>query len=137
MMMVPCNLCAWAEEADQQLVLRNDLSLFLQNPRQQGALVGSGVIVPVRHAETVFDLTPEEVSATFALLREVKSWMDATYAPQGYNVGWNCGVVGGQEVMHAHLHVIPRFAREPYAGRGIRYWLKQEANRHSASGPER
>jgi diadenosine tetraphosphate (Ap4A) HIT family hydrolase len=103
--------------------------LFLQNYRQQGALFGSGVIIPVRHAETVFDLTLDEVSATFRLLAEVKRWMDATYQPQGYNVGWNCAAVGGQDVMHAHMHVIPRFDQEPYAGRGIRYWLKQEANR--------
>jgi len=29
----------------------------------------------------------------------------------------------------AHLHVIPTFADEPYAGNGIRHWLKSEANR--------
>jgi diadenosine tetraphosphate (Ap4A) HIT family hydrolase len=103
--------------------------LFLQNSGQQGALFGSGVIIPVRHAETVFDLTPDEVSATFHLLADVKRWMEATYQPQGYNVGWNCWPVGGQDVMHAHMHVIPRFEREPFAGRGIRYWLKQDANR--------
>ena len=33
----------------------------------------------------------------------------------------------GQEVFHAHLHVIPRYADE--TGKGIRYWLKQDANR--------
>lgn len=103
--------------------------LFVQNVRQQGALFGSGVIIPVRHAETVFDLTLDEVCATFRLLSEVKRWLDVKYQPQGYNVGWNCGAVGGQEVMHAHMHVIPRFSQEPYAGRGIRYWLKQDENR--------
>jgi histidine triad (HIT) family protein len=55
--------------------------------------------------------------------------MDERYHPDGYNVGWNCGAVGGQIAMHAHLHVIPRFRQEPYAGRGIRYWLKQPENR--------
>ena len=124
-----CPFCHWTDEPDQQLVRRYDSMLFLQNPRQQGALFGSGVIIPVRHAETVFDLTPDEVAASFVLLGEVKRWMDATYQPQGYNVGWNCWPVGGQLVMHAHMHVIPRFKQEPYAGRGIRYWLKQDENR--------
>jgi histidine triad (HIT) family protein len=124
-----CPLCQWANDPDQRLVCRNDSALFLQHSRHQGVLVGSGVIIPLRHAETVFDLTLGEVTASFQLLAEVKRWMDATYQPQGYNVGWNCWVVGGQDVMHAHMHVIPRFAQEPYAGRGIRYWMKQEANR--------
>ena len=46
-------------------------------------------------------------------------------------MGWNCGAVAGQTVFHAHLHVIPRYAGEPYAGKGIRHWLKQEANRRT------
>lgn len=124
-----CPFCHWADDPDQQLVCRNESTLFLQSPRQQGALFGSGVIIPTRHAETVFDLTPGEVSATFQLLAEVRRWMEATYQPQGYNVGWNCWPVGGQDVMHAHMHVIPRFEQEPFAGRGIRYWLKQDSNR--------
>ncbi len=108
---------------------RNDAAVFLQNDRRQGPLIGSGIIIPVRHAETVFDLTPEEVRATFELLGEVKVRLDQSLHPEGYTIGWNCGAVGGQEIAHAHLHVIPRFAREPYAGRGLRYWLKQDANR--------
>lgn len=91
------------ETAEQRVLLRASLVIFLQNEREQGALRGSGVIVPVRHAEE--------------------------YHPDGYNVGWNCGAVGGQTAMHAHMHVIPRFRQEPYAGRGIRYWLKQPENR--------
>lgn len=126
---VDCPFCQWSADPEQRLVCRNESTLFLQNFRQQGALFGSGVIIPVRHAETVFDLTPDEISATFRLLADVKRWLDVTYEPQGYNVGWNCRPVGGQDVMHAHMHVIPRFAQEPYAGRGIRWWLKQDANR--------
>ena len=42
--------------------------------------------------------------------------MDKEFNPQGYNIGWNCCPVGGQLVMHAHMHVIPRFSQEPLAG---------------------
>ena len=70
-----------------------------------------------------------EIVATFRLLALVKAQLDARWRPDGYNVGWNCGAVGGQTVMHAHLHVIPRFAQEPLAGQGIRAWLKSDANR--------
>jgi diadenosine tetraphosphate (Ap4A) HIT family hydrolase len=124
-----CPFCRWDTDPDQQLVHRAERAVFLQNAQQQGALPGSGVIIPIRHASTLFDLTEAELRDTFMLLRTVREWMDTTYQPDGYNVGWNCGAVAGQEIMHAHLHVIPRFKDEPYAGRGIRSWLKQEANR--------
>ena len=116
-------------ELDATAVFRDDLVVYVQDERYQGALKHSGMIVPVRHAETVFDLTEEELVATFRMLAKVRAWMDERVAPDGYNVGWNCGATGGQEVFHAHLHVLPRFRQEPLAGNGIRAWLKSDANR--------
>lgn len=121
-----CPLCFIKNDKDQSIVLSNEYCLFVQKP--QPVLLGSGLIVPRTHKETVFDLSPQEWQATFELLQQVKERLDDEYQPQGYNIGWNCGVVGGQEIFHAHLHVIPRFEDEPLAGKGIRYWLKQPSN---------
>ena len=84
-------------DGDQTEVFGDSLVAFL-HPSEQGALTGSGVIIPRRHAETVFDLTPEEIFATFALLFKVKAWMETEYEPDCYNVGRNCLEVGGQIV---------------------------------------
>lgn len=119
--------CPFCHPTVSEIAASNDLCLFLQQP--QRILPGSGIIVPRAHRETVFDLSREEWDATQRLLAEVKALLDERHTPQGYNVGWNVGSVGGQEVFHAHLHVIPRFADEPLAGKGIRYWLKQSNNR--------
>jgi histidine triad (HIT) family protein len=122
-----CPYCTPAGPA--RIVHRNDLALFIQDERFQGSLRHSGVIIPVAHRETVFDLTEPEIAATFKLLAVVKQWMDDEFRPAGYNIGWNCGATGGQDVFHAHMHVIPRFTEEPLAGKGIRALLKSEANR--------
>nr|WP_307439614.1 HIT domain-containing protein [Bacillus sp. V2I10] len=111
---------------DQKAVLSNEHCVFLQMP--QKVLKGSGLIVPREHRPTVFDLTEEEWHATFSLLKEVKKWLDDEDQPDGYTIGWNSGETGGQHIFHAHLHVIPRFKDEPYAGRGIRSWLKDIDN---------
>ena len=105
------------------------MSLFID--LEHSVLEGSGIIVPRAHRQSAFDLTAEEFASTFSLLAEVKALIDAEYDPQGYNLGWNCEAIAGQTVFHAHLHVIPRYECEPYAGRGIRYWLKQESNRRN------
>lgn len=112
---------------DQELVLQNEHCAFLVIP-ERPVLPGSGLIVPFLVRETVFDLTKEEWQATYGLLLEAKAWIDEKYSPDGYNVGWNIGRVAGQSIPQAHLHVIPRFADEPLAGRGIRYHLKQPQN---------
>lgn len=51
-----------------------------------------------------------------------------THQPDGWNVGWNVGPVGGQIMDHAHCHLVPRYRDERYAGKGLRWWLKQPEN---------
>jgi histidine triad (HIT) family protein len=113
-------------ELSGEAVVANELCLFLQ--QEQPILKGSGLIVPRAHRPTLFDLTAPEWAATQVLLQEVRAHLDATHRPDGYNVGWNAGKVAGQEILHAHMHVIPRFFDEPLAGKGIRHWLKQPEN---------
>jgi len=91
-------------------------------------LIGSYVIIPKSKVETPFDLSEQEWLDTKKMIDMVKRYIDEKYKPDGYNLGWNVGRVAGQEVAHVHLHIIPRFADEPYAGKGIRHWLKKEEN---------
>lgn len=121
-----CDLEGFRRES--ALLVENELAVY-GNLEDDGALSGSGVIVPKAHRETVFDLTPPEVEATFALLHEVRPLLEERYRPDGFNVGWNCFATGGQTIPHAHLHVLLRFADEPRAGCGVRWWLKQPENR--------
>lgn len=113
----------------ENVILENRFCLFLQ--RKEPILIGSGLIIPRQHKETVFDLSPDEWAATQEILLQVKKLLDANCQPDGYNVGWNCGATAGQEVFHAHLHVLPRYKDEPLAGKGIRYWLKQVNNQRN------
>jgi diadenosine tetraphosphate (Ap4A) HIT family hydrolase len=69
------------------------------------------------------------VTATFQLLPEARPVLEARYRPDGYTIGWNVYAASGQSIPHAHLHVMLRFADEPKAGRGLRWWLKQPDNR--------
>ena len=125
-----CGFCNYANAFADTILFENDLCVCLT--RDEPILVGSCVIIPKAHKETVFDLSYEEWEATKQLIDEAKNYLDIKYKPDGYNVGWNVGAVGGQDaepLYHAHLHIIPRYADEPYAGRGIRNWIKREENK--------
>lgn len=127
-----CNFCD-KERLAPQIVLENTTCLFIDNVEYvpDGVLTGSGMIIPREHRETPFDLTEEEVRDTFALLHEVKRHLDEKHTPDGYTIGWNVGSTGGQNVFHAHLHILPRYKDEPLAGKGIRYAFKQESNKRT------
>ncbi len=44
-----------------------------------------------------------------ALVHKVKELLDSQFKPDGYNVGINVGVAGGQTIGYVHIHVIPRY----------------------------
>ena len=91
------------------------------------------MVLPKAHRQTVFDLTEAEWRSTMELLRRLKTVIETRHQPSGYNVGWNVHAVAGQSIPHAHCHLVPRYADEPYAGRGIRWWIKDPINRPTGS----
>jgi histidine triad (HIT) family protein len=97
-------------------------------------LPDAGMIIPFQHRATPFELTADEWLAVHDLLQRARAHL-APANPDGYTIGWNIGAVAGQEVMHAHLHVIARFADEPLAGQGLRHHLKQSTNRRALEKP--
>ena len=114
------------EEIDNDPVFENNTAVAVRaRCLKDNVLNGSYVIIPKSQVETPFDLSEEEWNDTFLLLKEVKIYLDKKYKPDGYNVGWNVGKVGGQNVAHADLHVLPRYKDEPLAGKGIRFMFKQ------------
>ena len=99
----PCIFC----QLDRPVLLESELARAFYDAYPVSP--GHTLIVPQRHVRTIFDTTPEEYAACFALAREVRDLLIQQHAPQGFNLGANCELAGGQSVWHAHLHLIPRY----------------------------
>lgn len=97
----------------------------------EGVLPGSGVAVPVAHRASPFDFTPDEWLALADVLRQAKKAWDDRLAPDGYGLYWTSFPRTDADVpmMHAHLHVVPRFDDEPHADGGGRVGIKGNDNR--------
>ncbi len=117
-------------ELDNDPVFENNTMIAARAEKlKNNILRGSYVIIPKSQVITPFELSKEEWMDTFYLLQEIKEYIDGKYKPDGYNIGWNVGKVGGQSVAHAHLHILPRYKDEPLAGKGIRFMFKQECGK--------
>jgi diadenosine tetraphosphate (Ap4A) HIT family hydrolase len=67
------------------------------------------LVIPRRHTLDYFTMTSQErrdAEELIVFLREKIMCEDPTVV--AFNIGTNCGVVAGQSVMHAHIHLIPR-----------------------------
>ena len=66
--------CPFCNPNRSEIVLENDHAIFMQT--EQPILIGSGLIIPRAHKETVFDLTEVEWCGTYTLLQQVKTLLD-------------------------------------------------------------
>ena len=109
-------LCPFCSPDGTALVYESELVVAFRDRFPVGN--GHTLVVPRRHVATYFDATPAEQAAVWLALDVVKRELDRDLHPEGYNVGFNAGAVAGQTVMHAHLHVIPRFSGDTPDPRG-------------------
>lgn len=73
---------------------------------------GHTLIIPHRHVSSFFDTDGDERRALNELLEKCRQLLDQQYAPDGYNIGINCGEAAGQTVFHVHIHLIPRYKED-------------------------
>lgn len=105
-----CIFCAAPEKdpADSLLLFKGPLSIIILNkfPYNSGHLM----IAPVRHVARLEDLTVEESTDMFRLLRHSTAALTKAAKPGGFNVGLNLGAPAGAGIAdHLHTHVVPRW----------------------------
>ncbi len=120
-----CVFCDLANLRGAEVYFENDHCVYTSTRDSRDhpdVLPGSGILVPIAHRASPFDLTPGEWTATGELLLKAKAVWDERLAPDGYFLCWSAFPPSQADVrrMHAHLHVVPRFDDEPRADQGGR-----------------
>jgi ATP adenylyltransferase len=100
--------CIFCDPEPDLLVARGDRALVVLNkfPYASGHLL----VAPARHVGDFGALDAAEAAEVHALAARGLGALRATYAPHGFNLGWNVGRVAGAGIEdHVHLHVVPRW----------------------------
>ena len=88
------------------------------------------LVIPQRHVEDFFGLTPEEREACAGLIHDLRRTILAEDpAVAGFNIGMNVGEAAGQTIFHSHIHLIPRRVGDVDNPRGgVRHALPGKGN---------
>ena len=84
---------------------------------------GHALLVPRRHVETWFEISPGEQAALVGAIDHVRERIEQAHSPDAYNIGVNSGEAAGQTVPHVHLHIIPRYQGDVEDPRGGVRWV--------------
>lgn len=94
-------------EMDSKKVYEDDETYaFLDiNPANTGHLL----VVPKEHSRDIFQMEDELAGKLFRAASKLSSALDSALDPDGINIIQSNGKAAGQEVSHAHVHVVPRY----------------------------
>jgi histidine triad (HIT) family protein len=106
--MTDCVFCRIVDgDLPSRTVYEDDHSMaFLDaNPLEEGHTL----VVPRDHHEVVGEMPDETRDELFAAAGRLTPAVERAVDADATTVGMNNGSAAGQEVPHAHLHVVPRF----------------------------
>ncbi|WP_376793288.1 HIT family protein [Thermoflexus sp.] len=112
--MSSCIFCAIvARQQPAEIVYEDERTMAFMdiNP----ANPGHTLVIPKRHAATIFEIDEEDAAAVMRTAVRVARAIRAALAPEGLNLVQSNGRAAGQEIFHLHVHVIPR-----WVGDGLR-----------------
>lgn len=121
----PNNPCLFCKDP-RGVSLNNELAYSARD--SYAVSPGHTLIIPRRHVASFFDLTSDEINACMELVNEERKALDKEFKPDGYNIGVNVGQAAGQSILHAHIHMIPRYkgdVENPQGG--VRHVLPKKA----------
>jgi histidine triad (HIT) family protein len=108
---VDCVFCKILEGQAPSMKIDEDehtLTFMDINPLSSGHCL----VVPKRHAETIFEADPRDLQATMVAAKRVALAIQASLKPDGLNILQANGAAAFQSVPHFHLHLIPRWAND-------------------------
>ena len=127
-----CIFCMIAKgEINSQTVYENEYVRAFLDLSQAGK--GHTLVVPKAHADTLLDLDEENYLEVMKAVKLVANAIDKAFAPDGINILNNCREAAGQTIMHAHVHIIPRYKDDNISINLVnnegKYDLKEIANK--------
>jgi len=103
-----CLFCAIIDGEMNSYKIYEDELFFVMLDRFPKCL-GHVLILPRRHVRHLFELNADEATRLMPLVQNIAAALYRTLDYTGLNLLQNNGAAAGQEVMHFHMHLIPRF----------------------------
>lgn len=101
-----CLFCQRHDRRLNQIMCENET--FFARYDNFPATTGHIEIIPKRHVESLFDLSPLEMTQAYELMSRAQKILANQYHPDGYTIGVNEGKAAGRSIDHLHIHLIPR-----------------------------
>ena len=112
-MLEPCIFCKIVhKEAPASPVYEDDKVIAFLSI--QPINIGHTLVVPKKHYENVYEISEEEVTYLYKIVKKVAYAVKNAVSAEGIRIVQNNGEAAGQRIFHLHVHVIPLNKQESF-----------------------
>ncbi|PSQ19162.1 HIT family protein [Halobacteriales archaeon QS_8_69_26] len=94
--------------------------------------LGHTLVIPRAHVETLTGMNASQTGALFNSVRQVAGAVQRALDADGFNAFHSSGAAAGQDVFHAHVHVIPRYEDDDISFAPPRHRLTEKEGKRVA-----
>ena len=76
---------------------------------------GHTLVIPKGHFENIYDIPEQDLKDVILAVKATAKILKEKLSPTGINLLQRNGSGAGQEVMHLHFHLVPRFGNDSVA----------------------
>lgn len=76
---------------------------------------GHALVIPKKHSENIFEIDEDSLEKVILAGKHVSEMLKKSLNPDGIRLSQSNGKAAGQEIMHFHLHIIPRYENDEIA----------------------
>lgn len=73
---------------------------------------GHVLVIPKQHAENLYDISETDLQNISVVSKKISQKIKEVLRADGIRISQSNGKAAGQEVMHYHLHIIPRYEND-------------------------
>lgn len=74
---------------------------------------GHTLVMPKKHYNNMFDIDENTLTKLMTVVNKISKEY-RTKGIEGLNIYSNCEAIAGQEVMHLHFHILPRYNKDEF-----------------------
>lgn len=76
---------------------------------------GHCMVIPKKHYQDIFDINEKDLQKVIVVAKHISEKIKNNLKADGIRISQSNGRAAGQDIMHFHLHVIPRHANDGFS----------------------
>ncbi|OGZ67299.1 MAG: hypothetical protein A3D34_00850 [Candidatus Staskawiczbacteria bacterium RIFCSPHIGHO2_02_FULL_33_16] len=77
--------------------------------------LGHCLIIPKTHFENIFDINDSDLQKIIVVAKKLSEKIKNNLRADGIRISQSNGKAAGQDIMHFHLHIIPRYKNDGFS----------------------